>query len=108
MNQRLLNPELELTKENLLDHFRKIAKRDLCEVWESLATAYDHYLFCHHEEMKKLDLAQMISEMRWDGQKAYKDWGEQVLLDQLWDSLVENSEHSSIDSLINAHDFLTL
>lgn len=102
----LLFPELELSKNNLLTHFVKVSMRDEITIKQAIANALDYWRNTWLRQMKSEDLVEMISEMRRYGQKAYADQTNDELIDQLWEELIENSEHKTIDALIKEYDFL--
>lgn len=106
MNNRLLFPELELTKENLFAHFKKVAIKDEITVQQVIANALDYWRNLYLLELSTFDLVEVVSEMRRNGQKSYTNTTEEELLDEMWDELIETCGHTQIDTLISEFDFL--
>ena len=104
--QNMLIPEMALTKENLLTHFKGMAKRDLRPLWETIAIALDEWRQAHDSEMKKGDLAEELSDLRWNGCKKYEEYTVEELLQHFWDEVVENSEAQTMDQLLEDCDVL--
>jgi len=104
--QNMLIPEMALNQENLLNHFKGMAKRDEREVWETIAIALDSWRQAHDSEMEKGDLSEELSDLRWNGCKAYKEYTVEELLQHFWDEVVENSEATTMDQLLEDCDVL--
>ena len=107
MDNRLLFPELELTKENLLAHFKEVAINGEITVQQVIANALDQWRGCYHIELSKSDLVELISKLNRQGVRAYCDQTVSELLDAIWDELIETCGHTQIDTLIAEYDFLS-
>ena len=113
MNQQLLFKDQEITKKNLLARFEYLTEKHnhdarlLVGEQETVAGIIAMYLDTwrqvHQAQMKASDLADMISDMRYNGVKHYVKLHVDELLTMFWDEVVENTEHVRMDDFCNEY-----